>query len=102
MDTITSDEFRAHRGVADWTPGEAGAVANFRTGNFAIGAQLFAVIAELAEEADHHPDVDIRYSSVRVTLMTHSAGGLTARDAELAARISDAARELDIPADRAG
>ncbi|NLP82919.1 4a-hydroxytetrahydrobiopterin dehydratase [Microbacterium sp. CFH 90308] len=101
MDTITSEEFRAHPGVEDWTPGAAGAVAHFRTGNFATGAQLFAAIAELAEEADHHPDVDIRYASVRVTLMTHSAGGLTAKDAELAARISDAARELDIPVERA-
>ena len=100
MDTITSEEFRAHPGVDDWAPGEAGAVGRFRTGNFATGAQLFAAIAELAEEADHHPDVDIRYASVRVTLMTHSAGGLTVKDAALAARISDAARELDIPAER--
>lgn len=98
MDTITSEEFRAYAGVADWRAGATGARAQFRTGNFAVGAQLFAAIAELADAADHHPDVDVRFATVRVRLVTHSAGGLTAKDAELAARISEAARELDIPA----
>ena len=41
-----------------------------------------------AEALDHHPDVDLRYNKVRVTLSTHSAGGLTALDLELAAKIS--------------
>ncbi|MFE5408577.1 4a-hydroxytetrahydrobiopterin dehydratase [Microbacterium sp. NPDC056569] len=99
MDTITRDEFRAFPGVEDWHPRVTGAFALFRTGTFATGAQLFAAIAELAEAADHHPDVDVRYTTVRVRLLTHSAGGLTAKDAELAARISEAARELDIPAE---
>jgi 4a-hydroxytetrahydrobiopterin dehydratase len=37
--------------------------------------------------ADHHPDIDIRYSRVTLALTTHDAGGLTARDFELAAQI---------------
>jgi 4a-hydroxytetrahydrobiopterin dehydratase len=98
METITTREFRALPGVEDWRPRITGAFALFRTGTFAVGAQLFAAIAELAEAADHHPDVDVRYASVRVRLFTHSAGGLTAKDAALAAQISEAARELDIPA----
>ena len=40
-----------------------------------------------AEALDHHPDVDVRYNKVTVTLSTHSAGGLTALDLELAGRI---------------
>jgi len=98
MDTITRDEFRAFPGVEDWRPRVTGAFALFRTGSFAAGAQLFEAIAELADAADHHPDVDVRYAAVRVRLFTHSAGGLTAKDAALAAQISEAARELDIPA----
>ncbi|MFC8679883.1 VOC family protein [Microbacterium ureisolvens] len=98
MDTITSREFRAFPGVEDWRPRVTGAFALFRTGTFAVGAQLFGAIAELAETADHHPDVDVRYATVRVRLLTHSAGGLTAKDAALAAQISEAARELDISA----
>lgn len=99
MDTITSGEFRALPGVEDWHPRVTGAFALFRTGSFAVGAQLFGAIAELADAADHHPDVDVRYSHVRVRLLTHSAGGLTRKDAALAAQISRAARELDIPAE---
>lgn len=99
MDTITNKEFRAFPGVEDWRPRATGAFALFRTGSFAVGAQLFGAIAELAEAADHHPDVDVRYSTVRVRLLTHSAGGLTVKDAELAARISEAARELDLRAE---
>ena len=60
MDTITSGEFRAFPGVEDWHPRVTGAFALFRTGTFAAGAQLFGAIAELAEAADHHPDVDVR------------------------------------------
>lgn len=44
-------------------------------------------VAELAEAADHHPDIDIRYTRVTLALSTHSAGGLTARDFGLAERI---------------
>lgn len=99
MDTITTDQFRGFPGVEDWRPRATGAFALFRTGSFATGAQLFGAIAELAEAADHHPDVDVRYSTVRVRLLTHSAGGLTAKDAALAAQISEAARELDIEAE---
>jgi len=41
----------------------------------------------LAEAAGHHPDIDIRYNRVRLALVTHSAGGLTAKDFDLAAEI---------------
>ncbi len=44
-------------------------------------------VAELAEMADHHPDIDIRYDRVHLSLSTHSAGGLTRRDMDLAERI---------------
>ncbi len=44
-------------------------------------------VADLAEAADHHPDIDIRYSKVTLALSTHDAGGLTARDFTLAEKI---------------
>jgi 4a-hydroxytetrahydrobiopterin dehydratase len=43
-------------------------------------------VGELAEEAGHHPDIDIRYNRVRLALVTHDAGGLTAKDFDLAER----------------
>ena len=44
-------------------------------------------VADLSEAADHHPDIDIRYRRVTLVLATHSAGGLTERDFDLAERI---------------
>ena len=44
-------------------------------------------VAEDAEERDHHPDIDIRWRTVTFRLSTHSAGGLTVKDTELAAQI---------------
>ena len=44
-------------------------------------------VAERAEAADHHPDLDSRYQDVVVHLRTHSAGGVTAKDLEMAAEV---------------
>ena len=44
-------------------------------------------VAEIAEDHDHHPDIDIRYTKVLLSLTTHSAGGLTPADFEAAAAI---------------
>lgn len=48
-------------------------------------------MAVVAEELDHHPDVDIRWRKVSFTLSTHSQGGVTERDVELARRIDEIA-----------
>ncbi len=56
----------------------------YRLDSFA-GAIAFVVrLSYAAEAANHHPDLDIRYSKVRVTLSTHSEGGVTAKDIDLA------------------
>ncbi len=44
-------------------------------------------VAALAQSADHHPDIDIRYSKVTLALSTHDAGGLTEKDFDLAEAI---------------
>ena len=45
-------------------------------------------VAEDAESANHHPDIDIRYNSIKFKLSTHSEGGLTAKDTDLASKIN--------------
>jgi len=72
--------------------------ATLRTGSFADGLVLVQRIAALAEQADHHPDVDLRYAVVHVVLVSHDAGGLTERDVALAAQISAVADELGVSA----
>jgi 4a-hydroxytetrahydrobiopterin dehydratase len=58
---------------------------------FAEGIRFVDRVAVLADAADHHPDIDIRWTTVTMALSTHSAGGLTAKDFELAAQIDAAA-----------
>jgi 4a-hydroxytetrahydrobiopterin dehydratase len=45
-------------------------------------------VGDLAEQAGHHPDIDIRYNKVRLGLVTHDAGGLTGKDFDLAASVN--------------
>lgn len=59
--------------------------------DFAQAMVFVNEVARLAEEADHHPDILVRYNKVRLTLSTHSAGGLTAKDEALARKIEAAA-----------
>jgi 4a-hydroxytetrahydrobiopterin dehydratase len=59
-----------------------------------VAAMVFVNrIAALAEQAGHHPDIDIRYNKVRLGLISHDAGGITERDAGMATRISDLAKQ---------
>jgi 4a-hydroxytetrahydrobiopterin dehydratase len=56
----------------------------FQFSDFLAAMSFVNRVAELAEEAGHHPDIDIRYSRVRLALVSHDAGGITAKDFELA------------------
>lgn len=99
-DAISASDFRAAGGTDDWRVlADLRATATFRTGSFTTGVQLVEAIGELAEAANHHPDVDLRYGTVVVRLTSHDVGGLSERDVALAAQVSQAARELDVPAD---
>jgi 4a-hydroxytetrahydrobiopterin dehydratase len=67
---------------------EGGAVAKeFSLPSFLAAIELVNTVAGLAEAANHHPDLDIRYNRVRVALVTHSAGGITDKDVDMARRI---------------
>ncbi|MFC4561750.1 4a-hydroxytetrahydrobiopterin dehydratase [Nocardiopsis mangrovi] len=57
--------------------------------DFMGGVHLVTAVAYAAEEADHHPDIDIRYTKVTFHQTTHVAGGVTLADFELAARIDE-------------
>ncbi len=65
-------------------------VRTFQFEDFLAAMRFVNRVAELAEEAGHHPDIDIRYNRVRLALVTHDAGGLTSRDFDLAGRADKA------------
>lgn len=58
---------------------------------FADGIRLVDAVAHAADEADHHPDIDIRWTTVTFRLVTHSAGGITDKDLAMAGRIDELA-----------
>ena len=67
---------------------DIGRVARYLTNGFDKGLTLVNAIGAAAEEMNHHPDIDIRWDTVTLVLSTHSEGGLTAADFELAGRIA--------------
>jgi 4a-hydroxytetrahydrobiopterin dehydratase len=71
-----------------WSPAENSISATFSFGGFPDAIGFVNRVAALAEEAGHHPDIDIRWNKVALVLSTHSAGGLTPLDFDLAAKIS--------------
>ena len=75
-------------GLADGWRQEGGAIVReFDRGDFVGSVRFVDSLVEPAEELGHHPDVAISWSTVTVTVSTHSEGGLTAADFDLAARI---------------
>ena len=62
-------------------------VAQFEFKDFAGAMQFVNRVAEMAESANHHPDIDIRWNKVRLVLSTHSEGGITEKDLDLARQI---------------
>jgi len=64
------------------------------TGDFAAGVRLVEGIGELADAANHHPDVGLTYPGVTITLTSHDVGDLTERDVDLALAISALVRDL--------
>ena len=59
----------------------------FQFRNFMTGINFVTAVAKAADAADHHPDIDIRYTKVTCALSTHSAGGITQKDLDLAKQI---------------
>ena len=74
----------------DWREEEGSIVSERRFSDFAAAIAFVNRVAELAEAANHHPDILVHgWNNVRLTLSTHSEGGLTAADFALASQIAE-------------
>lgn len=74
--------------MTDWQERDDALVREFELASFPAAIEFVDRLAELAESASHHPDIDIRYRRVTVRWTTHSAGGITDKDREMAERTS--------------
>lgn len=59
--------------------------------DFSQAMKFVNKVAEAAEQANHHPDIDIRYNKVTMSLTSHDSGGVTNRDLKMAGRIAEIA-----------
>lgn len=94
---LTEEEVERQLGdLPDWRREGDSVVATLEAPDFPTAIRLVDQVAVEAEEMDHHPDIDIRWRTTHWTLSTHSEGGLTQLDIELAHRISQAASRLGV------
>ena len=85
---LTPQELEAAlAGLAGWSTDGSALTKTYAFDAFADGIGFVQRVARAADEADHHPDIDIRYTKVTMRLSTHDAGGITAADVRLAGAI---------------
>jgi 4a-hydroxytetrahydrobiopterin dehydratase len=70
--------------LSDWSVANDALVKTFSFDDFVQSMQFVNRLGIAAEAAQHHPDIDIRYSKVTVTLSTHDSGGITEKDFAIA------------------
>ena len=85
---LTTDEIDAFlRTHPSWALDGVMIRRTFTFDDFSEAIGFTVRVAMAAEVADHHPDIDIRWNKVTITLSTHSAGALTAKDTDLASQL---------------
>ncbi len=85
---IKGDQLKARlKKIPEWELEKKHLERTFEFDDFSESIDFVNGVAEVAEEEEHHPDIDIRYNKVRLILSTHSKGGITELDFDLAERI---------------
>jgi 4a-hydroxytetrahydrobiopterin dehydratase len=80
--------------VPQWKLEENTIARTFEFASFPLAIAFVDKVAEEAERANHHPDIDIRWKKVRLVLSTHSAGGLTSADFTLARKLDQVLEQV--------
>ena len=97
---ITRADLAAVPELAGWRWVENSIIGGFRAESFTAAAGFALRVAEAADAANHHPDIDVRYPRhARVVLTTHGSGGPTRLDLELAMTITDIAANSGVELD---
>jgi len=88
MATLSTEQVREKlKALPEWKLVQGEIVREVTLKGFVAAMNFVNRVAEKAEAAGHHPDIDIRYNRVRLALVSHDAGGLTEKDFQLAAEI---------------
>ena len=93
MAKLTSAQIEAAlKTVPQWEKKDAIITRVFAFKDFVAAVKFVNAVADLAEEAWHHPDIDVRWNKVTLALTTHDEGGLTEKDFTLARKFDAAAK----------
>ncbi|CAB4722878.1 MAG: hypothetical protein F2934_02240 [Actinobacteria bacterium] len=97
---VDASGFALLDGLDDWRYVLSGLRATFRFASFSAAAAFAAEVAQLADAADHHPDIDLRYpGTVRLVASTHAVNGVSTHDIDLARLVSGLAAQAGAVAD---
>lgn len=90
--TLSENEIKNRLGdLPEWTEASGSIQRTYQFDDFNASMSFVNKVADLAEAAQHHPDILIRYAKVTLTLSTHDAGGITEKDFALAKKADEAA-----------
>ncbi|GAB3360841.1 4a-hydroxytetrahydrobiopterin dehydratase [Modestobacter lapidis] len=85
---LSTDEVAAALSrLPSWSGDVDGIERTVELADFRAAVDTIVAIAAAAEEMDHHPDIDLRWRTLRIAVVSHSAGGVTELDLELARRV---------------
>ncbi|MGI9534963.1 MAG: 4a-hydroxytetrahydrobiopterin dehydratase [Thermodesulfobacteriota bacterium] len=88
MPLLNDNEIENHlKDLNDWSRENNELTKTYKLKNFIESVGFVNKVAILSEKADHHPDILIQYSKVKINLATHSEGGITIKDINLATGI---------------
>ncbi|HEX5308804.1 MAG TPA: 4a-hydroxytetrahydrobiopterin dehydratase [Solirubrobacteraceae bacterium] len=88
MAVLSQQELEASLNGSEWSRDGEAIVREWQLEDFAAAIAFVNRVAELAEEANHHPDIELHgWNKVRLRMSTHSEGGVTAADLDMAGRI---------------
>jgi 4a-hydroxytetrahydrobiopterin dehydratase len=89
MSVLTDNEVQqALTSLSGWQKKGEAIQRVFRFPDFKAAMQFVNKVADAAEKANHHPDIDIRYNTITMALVSHDAGGVTQRDVRMAEAIN--------------
>ena len=92
MAVLTDSQVRQEIGkLPGWLQKDKAIHRTFEFPDFKQAMRFVNQVAEAAEQANHHPDIDIRYNKVTMSLISHDSGGVTQRDVGMAGKISQIA-----------
>ncbi len=92
MAVLTDSEIQKALGsLPGWKKNGTAIQRMFEFPDFKTAMQFVNKIADAAEQANHHPDIDIRYNKVTMALVSHDSGGVTPRDVRMAEKINQIA-----------